>query len=81
MVLMKPTEICLMIKGGGGAHTREEPVAQSQHDNLFVDEPKIVFTRELSSLTVVRSFVTRSMVARNWVQLGGDPGVSRRFRC
>lgn len=63
-----------MIKGGGGAHTREKIVAEVAKKFIcIVDESKVV--KQLGQFPVAVEVIpqARSMVARHLVQLGGDP--------
>lgn len=63
-----------MIKGGGGAHTREKIVAEVAKKFIcIVDESKVV--RQLGQFPLAIEVIplARSMVARHLVQLGGDP--------
>ncbi|MBI2785547.1 MAG: ribose-5-phosphate isomerase RpiA [Legionella longbeachae] len=74
------TESGEMIKGGGGAHTREKIVAQvSQKFICIVDESKLV--RQLGNFPVAVEVIpsARSLVARQLVQLGGDPEYREGF--
>ncbi|MGL5741127.1 MAG: ribose-5-phosphate isomerase RpiA [Legionella sp.] len=68
------TEHGEMIKGGGGAHTREKIVAQVAKKFICIaDNSKLV--RRLGSFPVAIEVIplARSLVARKLVQLGGDP--------
>ena len=70
----------LMIKGGGGAHTREKIVAQLAKQFIcIVDESKVV--PHLGNFPVAVEVIplARSMVARKLVQLGGDPEYREGF--
>jgi ribose 5-phosphate isomerase A len=63
-----------MIKGGGGAHTREKIVAEVARKFIcIVDESKVV--KQLGQFPLAIEVIpqARSMVARHLVQLGGDP--------
>jgi ribose 5-phosphate isomerase A len=63
-----------MIKGGGGAHTREKIVAEVAKKFIcIVDESKVV--KQLGHFPLAIEVIpqARSMVARHLVQLGGDP--------
>lgn len=63
-----------MIKGGGGAHTREKIVAEVAKKFIcIVDESKVV--KQLGEFPLAVEVIpqARSMVARHLVQLGGDP--------
>ena len=63
-----------MIKGGGGAHTREKIVAEVAKKFIcIVDESKVVKQLGQFPLAVEVIPQARSMVARHLVQLGGDP--------
>ncbi|HHF7367713.1 TPA: ribose-5-phosphate isomerase RpiA [Legionella bozemanae] len=69
-----------MIKGGGGAHTREKIVAQVAEKFIcIVDESKLV--KHLGNFPVAVEVIpqARSMVARKLVQLGGDPEYREGF--
>ena len=69
-----------MIKGGGGAHTREKIVAQvAQKFICIVDDSKRV--RHLGAFPVAVEVIpiARSMVARELVKLGGDPEYREGF--
>lgn len=68
------TEHGEMIKGGGGAHTREKIVAQLAEQFIcIVDDSKLV--KHLGRFPVAVEVIplARSMVARQLVKLGGDP--------
>lgn len=74
------TEQGEMIKGGGGAHTREKIVAQVAEKFIcIVDDSKLV--THLGSFPVAVEVIplARSMVARKLVQLGGDPEYREGF--
>ncbi len=63
-----------MIKGGGGALTREKIIANAAKQFIcLVDESKVV--RRLGAFPVAVEVLpmARSMVARELVKLGGDP--------
>ncbi|MDR3503990.1 MAG: ribose-5-phosphate isomerase RpiA [Legionella sp.] len=63
-----------MIKGGGGAHTREKIVAEVAKKFIcIVDESKVVKQLGQFPLAVEVIPQARSMVARHIVHLGGDP--------
>ncbi len=63
-----------MIKGGGGAHTREKIVAQVAKQFIcIVDESKVVGHLGAFPVAVEVLPLARSLVARQLVQLGGDP--------
>jgi ribose 5-phosphate isomerase A len=74
------TESGSMIKGGGGAHTREKIVANvAQQFICIVDESKLV--RHLGHFPVAVEVIplARSMVARELVRMGGDPEYREGF--
>ncbi|MCE0721971.1 MULTISPECIES: ribose-5-phosphate isomerase RpiA [Legionella] len=74
------TEHGEMIKGGGGAHTREKIVAQVAEKFIcIVDDSKLV--KHLGNFPVAVEVIplARSMVARKLVQLGGDPEYREGF--
>ena len=63
-----------LIKGGGGAHTREKIVASAAKEFIcIVDESKFVDVLGSFPLPVEVIPESRSMVARNVVSLGGNP--------
>lgn len=63
-----------LIKGGGGAHTREKIVASASNEFIcIVDESKMVETLGLFPLPVEVVKRSRSFVARELVKLGGTP--------
>jgi ribose 5-phosphate isomerase A len=63
-----------LIKGGGGAHTREKIVASASNEFVcIVDESKIVETLGVFPLPVEVVKRSRSFVARELVKLGGTP--------
>jgi ribose 5-phosphate isomerase A len=69
-----------MIKGGGGALTREKIVAQVAEQFIcIVDETKLV--SQLGSFPVAIEVIpmARSFVARQLVKLGGDPEYREGF--
>lgn len=69
-----------MIKGGGGAHTREKIVAEVATKFIcIVDESKIVTQLGQFPIAVEVIPMARSMVARHLVQLGGDPEYREGF--
>jgi len=69
-----------MIKGGGGALTREKIVAAvSQHFICIVDESKRVARLGSFPLPVEVIPMARSHVARELVKLGGDPAYREEF--
>ncbi|KTC80996.1 ribose 5-phosphate isomerase, constitutive [Legionella cherrii] len=74
------TEHGQMIKGGGGAHTREKIVAQLAEQFIcIVDDSKLV--KHLGRFPVAVEVIplARSMVARQLVKLGGDPEYREGF--
>jgi ribose 5-phosphate isomerase A len=74
------TERFEMIKGGGGAHTREKIVANVAKKFIcIVDSSKLV--RHLGEFPVAVEVlpIARSFVARKLVQLGGDPQYREGF--
>ncbi|CAM2733683.1 ribose 5-phosphate isomerase, constitutive [Legionella steigerwaltii] len=74
------TEHGEMIKGGGGAHTREKIVAQMAEQFIcIVDDSKLV--KHLGRFPVAVEVIplARSMVARQLVKLGGDPEYREGF--
>jgi ribose 5-phosphate isomerase A len=69
-----------MIKGGGGAHTREKMVAQvAKQFVCIVDESKVVGHLGAFPVAVEVLPIARSLVARQLVQLGGDPEYREGF--
>ena len=63
-----------LIKGGGGAHTREKIVASASNEFIcIVDESKMVETLGVFPLPVEVVKRSRSFVARELVKLGGTP--------
>jgi ribose 5-phosphate isomerase A len=63
-----------LIKGGGGAHTREKIVASASNEFVcIVDKSKIVETLGVFPLPVEVVKRSRSFVARELVKLGGTP--------
>jgi len=72
-------EYCL-IKGGGGAHTREKIVAAASQEFIcIVDESKMVKTLGAFPLPVEVLIRSRSYVARELVKLGGTPVLRQSF--
>lgn len=70
----------LMIKGGGGALTREKIVANvAQQFICIVDESKIVSDLGAFPVAVEVIPMARSLVARQLVLLGGDPEYREGF--
>lgn len=76
-------EVCAhgeMIKGGGGAHTREKIVANVAKKFIcIVDNSKVVTRLGTFPIAVEVIPMARSMVARHLVQLGGDPEYREGF--
>lgn len=69
-----------MIKGGGGALTREKIVAAVAKEFVCVaDESKLVETLGVYPLPVEVIPMARSFVAREMVKLGGDPVLRENF--
>ena len=69
-----------MIKGGGGALTREKIVANvAQQFICIVDESKIVTHLGQFPVAVEVIPMARSLVARHLVKLGGDPEYREGF--
>jgi ribose 5-phosphate isomerase A len=69
-----------MIKGGGGALTREKIVANvAKHFICIVDESKVVATLGDFPVAVEVIPMARSFVARQLVTLGGDPEYREGF--
>jgi ribose 5-phosphate isomerase A len=69
-----------MIKGGGGAHTREKIVAQvAKQFVCIVDQSKVVTHLGQFPVAVEVLPMARSLVARQIVQLGGDPEYREGF--
>lgn len=63
-----------LIKGGGGAHTREKIVASASNEFIcIVDESKLVNKLGAFPLPVEVIPESRSLVARKIVSLGGTP--------
>tara|TARA_B100000768_G_scaffold21831_1_gene19371 strand:- start:8644 stop:9282 length:639 start_codon:yes stop_codon:yes gene_type:complete len=63
-----------LIKGGGGAHTREKIVASASNEFIcIVDESKLVNKLGVFPLPVEVIPESRSLVARKIVSLGGTP--------
>ena len=63
-----------MIKGGGGAHSREKIVANvAQQFICIVDESKVVKHLGVFPIAVEVLPIARSFVARQLVKLGGNP--------
>ena len=69
-----------MIKGGGGALTREKIIATvAQHFICIVDETKVVSHLGRFPIAVEVLPLARSFVARELVKLGGDPEYREGF--
>ena len=65
---------CEMIKGGGGALTREKIIASvAQQFICIVDETKLVQNLGAFPIAIEVLPMARSYVARELVKLGGDP--------
>ena len=63
-----------LIKGGGGAHTREKIVAAAAgHFICIVDQSKLVDTLGAFPLPIEVIAMARTSVARRLRELGGDP--------
>ena len=63
-----------LIKGGGGAHTREKIVASASNEFVcIVDESKLVKALGNFPLPIEVMIKSRSYVAREVVKLGGTP--------
>ena len=69
-----------LIKGGGGAHTREKIVASASNEFIcIVDESKLVKTLGNFPLPVEAMIKSRSYVAREIVKIGGLPELRKDF--
>ncbi|KTD18030.1 ribose-5-phosphate isomerase RpiA [Legionella jordanis] len=69
-----------MIKGGGGALTREKIIASvARHFVCIVDESKLVHRLGSFPVAVEVLPLARSFVARELVKLGGDPEYREGF--
>lgn len=69
-----------MIKGGGGALTREKIIASVAKQFIcIVDESKVVNRLGAFPLAVEVMPIARSFVARELVKLGGDPAYREGF--
>ena len=69
-----------LIKGGGGAHTREKIVASAAREFVcIVDRSKLVKTLGNFPLPVEAIIKSRSYVARELVKLGGRPVLREDF--
>jgi len=69
-----------LIKGGGGAHTREKIVASASNEFVcIVDESKLVKTLGNFPLPLEVMVKSRSYVAREIVKIGGLPELRKDF--
>ena len=69
-----------LIKGGGGAHTREKIVASASNEFIcIVDESKLVKVLGNFPLPIEVMIKSRSYVAREIVKLGGVPELRQNF--
>ena len=69
-----------LIKGGGGAHTREKIVASASNEFVcIVDESKLVNLLGNFPLPVEVIIKSRSYVAREIVKIGGLPELRKEF--
>ena len=69
-----------LIKGGGGAHTREKIVASASNEFVcIVDESKLVNLLGNFPLPVEVIIKSRSYVAREIVKIGGLPELRKNF--
>ena len=69
-----------LIKGGGGAHTREKIVASASNEFVcIVDKSKLVKTLGNFPLPVEAMIKSRSHVAREIVKIGGLPELRKDF--
>ena len=69
-----------LIKGGGGAHTREKIVASASNEFVcIVDESKLVKMLGNFPLPVEVMIKSRSYVAREIVKIGGSPELRKNF--
>ena len=69
-----------LIKGGGGAHTREKIVASASNEFVcIVDESKLVKVLGNFPLPIEVMVKSRSYVAREIVKLGGVPELRQNF--
>lgn len=74
------TKYLHLIKGGGGALTREKIVAQASEKFVCIaDESKLVDVLGRFPLPVEVIPMARSLVARELVKLGGEPVLRERF--
>ena len=69
-----------LIKGGGGAHTREKLVASASNEFVcIVDKSKLVNVLGNFPLPVEVLIKSRSYVAREIVKIGGTPELRKDF--
>ena len=69
-----------LIKGGGGAHTREKIVASASNEFVCIaDESKLVKVLGNFPLPIEVMVKSRSYVAREIVKLGGVPELRQNF--
>ena len=69
-----------LIKGGGGAHTREKLVASASNEFVcIVDKSKLVHVLGNFPLPVEVLIKSRSYVAREIVKIGGTPELRKDF--
>jgi ribose 5-phosphate isomerase A len=69
-----------LIKGGGGAHTREKIVASASNEFVcIIDESKLVSVLGKFPLPVEVMIKSRSFVAREIVKIGGTPELRKGF--
>jgi len=69
-----------LIKGGGGAHTREKLVASASNEFVcIVDKSKLVNVLGNFPLPVEVLIKSRSYVAREIVKIGGEPELRKNF--
>ena len=69
-----------LIKGGGGAHTREKIVASASNEFVcIIDESKLVSVLGKFPLPVEVMIKSRSYVAREIVKIGGTPELRKNF--
>jgi len=69
-----------LIKGGGGAHTREKIVASASNEFVcIVDKSKLVNVLGNFPLPVEVLIKSRSYVAREIVKIGGEPELRKDF--
>ncbi len=74
------TKYLHLIKGGGGALTREKIIAQASEKFVCIaDESKLVDVLGRFPLPVEVIPMARSLVARELVKLGGEPVLRERF--